>query len=82
MEALLVLVLLVSCAFSQEQQCDEEDAAEALVAPPATDAAVASVLNEIRQRASTAACTPLAVRRLRAPVVVDLGRVPGQRLVY
>ena len=66
MDGVLVLprlLLLLGCAAAQANQCNEDEATQLLLFPPLpTDDAVASVLNDIHQRSSTAVCTPQTVR--------------------
>ena len=55
---LLLLLLLLGCAAAQEKQCDDEETTQLVP----TDAAVASVLNDIHQHTSAAVCTAETVR--------------------
>ena len=60
--ALLLLLLLLGCAMAQEKQCDDGETTQLVFPPLPTDAAVASVLNDIHQHTSAAVCTAQTVR--------------------
>ena len=57
-----LLLLLLGCATAQEKQCDDGETTQLVFPPLPTDAAVASVLNDIHQHTTAAVCTAQTVR--------------------